>query len=424
MFNLKGFFMREQRFYYTDALKSILLGEVPFSVLKNEFKDKSFANMLFMTTFRQLNFIKCEVMPKFVKKKIPQKQSILEIIFYLAITELLFLNTPKYAVINSYVNIAKYKTDKFGANFVNAVLRNIAKNKDELLLNRKCKYFSPNFLKILKEDYSIAEISDMENFVTKEPFLDISLKHNESISPYDDAIILPTGSLRFGPNTIVNNIPNFSEGKWWVQDVSSSLAVKVLDNIKGKYVLDLCAAPGGKTAQLLDKGAIVSAVDISEKRLDKLKENMTRLKFDKNLEIICSDALLFVTDKKFDVILVDAPCSATGTYRRHPEIIHTRSLEDVEKMSRLQKQILQKSVKLLKSNGIILYSTCSLSKKEGEYQIYDFIKENPEFKIVPISLKDLSVSCTKDGFLRVLPQHFQNFSGADGFFVACLQRIN
>jgi 16S rRNA (cytosine967-C5)-methyltransferase len=377
-----------------------------------------------MTTFRQLHFIKTEIMPKFVKKKIPQKQNILEFILYLAITELMFLNTPQYAVINSYVNVAKAKTDKFGANFVNAVLRNVSKNKDELLANRKCKYFSPDFLKILKRDYSKKEISEMEKFVSIEPLLDISLKSTEDASLYETATILPTKTLRFASNTIVKDIYGFDEGRWWVQDISSSLAVKSLGNIKNKSVLDLCAAPGGKTAQLLDGGAIVTAVDVSEIRLERLKENMHRLKFDKNLEIFCADALSFEANKKFDIILIDAPCSATGTYRRHPEIIHTKKMDDVEKMARLQKQILQNAKKLLKDNGIILYSTCSLSKKEGEKQINEFIQENTNFVVKPISLDDVSFSYTKDGFLRILPQHFQIFYGADGFFVACLQRIN
>ena len=220
--------MKEQRIYYAEVLKDILINGVSFSVIKNDFEDKNFANMLFMTTFRQLHFIKTEIMPKFVKKKIPQKQNILEFILYLAITELMFLNTPQYAVINSYVNVAKAKTDKFGANFVNAVLRNVSKNKDELLANRKCKYFSPDFLKILKRDYSKKEISEMEKFVSIEPLLDISLKSTEDASLYETATILPTKTLRFASNTIVKDIYGFDEGRWWGQDISSSLAVNLV----------------------------------------------------------------------------------------------------------------------------------------------------------------------------------------------------
>ena len=209
-----------------------------------------------------------------------------------------------------------------------------------------------------------------------------------------------------------------------MQDVSSSLCVKSLSNLKGKKVLDLCAAPGGKTAQLLDAGAIVTAVDISETRLNKLKENIERLRLESNLKIICSDILDLTLDEKFDIVLLDAPCSATGTFRRHPEIINTKTLSDIKKLASLQEKLLIKASSFVKQNGILLYSTCSLSKKEGELQIKNFIKNNDNYKILPINLSGINNSITKEGFIRVLPQHFDDFLGADGFFIASLQRKN
>ncbi|MBQ2884242.1 MAG: RsmB/NOP family class I SAM-dependent RNA methyltransferase [Alphaproteobacteria bacterium] len=416
--------MIENREDYAEVLKNILHDGLSFSAVKNEFKEKSFANMLFMTAFRNLTFIKTEVLPLFVKKKIPQKQNILEFILYLGITEILFMNTPDYAIINSYVDVAKSKTDKFGANFVNAVLRNVLRKKDELLKNRKTKYFSKKFLEILKQDYKAQEIEDMEKYANIEPMLDITTKHNIDQSIYNDATLLPSGSVRFAANTIVENIAGFANGDWWVQDVSSSLCVKSLSNLKGKKVLDLCAAPGGKTAQLLDAGAIVTAVDISETRLNKLKENIERLRLESNLKIICSDILDLTLDEKFDIVLLDAPCSATGTFRRHPEIINTKTLSDIKKLASLQEKLLIKASSFVKQNGILLYSTCSLSKKEGELQIKNFIKNNDNYKILPINLSGINNSITKEGFIRVLPQHFDDFLGADGFFIASLQRKN
>ncbi len=416
--------MIENREDYAEVLKNILHDGLSFSAVKNEFKEKSFANMLFMTAFRNLTFIKTEVLPLFVKKKIPQKQNILEFILYLGITEILFMNTPDYAIINSYVDVAKSKTDKFGANFVNAVLRNVLRKKDELLKNRKTKYFSKKFLEILKQDYKAQEIEDMEKYANIEPMLDITTKHNINQSIYSDATLLPTGTVRFAANTIVENIAGFANGDWWVQDVSSSLCVKSLSNLKGKKVLDLCAAPGGKTAQLLDAGAIVTAVDISETRLNKLKENIERLRLESNLKIICSDILDLTLNEKFDIVLLDAPCSATGTFRRHPEIINTKTLSDVKKLASLQEKLLIKASSFVKQNGILLYSTCSLSKKEGELQIKNFIKNNDNYKILPINLSGINNSITKEGFIRVLPQHFDDFLGADGFFIASLQRKN
>ncbi len=417
--------MAENRAEYAKILKSVLEENASFSIIKNTIsdKEKGFFNMLFMTTFRQLTFIKNEVLPQFVKKKIPQKQNLLNYILYLGIAELLFMDTPDYAVINSYVEAAKFKTDKFGANFINAVLRNVLRQKERLLKERKSGYFSKNFLQILKQDYSMDEIAQMEKFAAIEPPLDLTFKHNASTNNYA-GILLPTGSLRLPSNTKVTKLDGFKEGCWWVQDAASALAVKCLTDVKGKQVLDLCAAPGGKTAQLLDAGAIVTAVDISQNRLAILKENMNRLRLTEHLTTVCSDALAFSTDKKFDIILIDAPCSATGTFRRHPEILHTKTLADVKMQAALQQKILEHSTSFLASHGLILYTTCSLAKAEGERQIHTFLKTHPEFEIMPIVSTALKNMRSKEGFIRVFPQYFAEFSGIDGFFIACLKRKN
>lgn len=417
--------MAENRAEYAEIFKSILNNGASFSIIKNDItdKDKGFINMLFMTTLRQLTFIKTEVLAKFVKKKIPQKQNILEYLLYLGAAEILFMNTPDYAVINSYVEAAKAKTDKFGGNFVNAVLRNILRQKEQLIKNRQSGYFSKNFLQILKQDYTASEIAEMEKFSVIEPPLDLTIKHNCS-ADISDGIMLPTGSLRLSANTKVTELKGFSDGNWWVQDAASAIAVKCLSDLKGKRVLDLCAAPGGKTAQLLDAGAIVTAVDISENRIMRLKENIDRLKLGENLTTICADALHFSTNEKFDIILLDAPCSATGTFRRHPEIMHTKTLNDVKKQAGLQQKILEHSISLLATGGFILYATCSLAKAEGERQINNFLKTHPEFEVVKIKTAGTENMLTKEGYLRILPYSLKEFSGIDGFFVACLKRKN
>ena len=417
--------MNNSRLNYANWLRDILTSDLSFSALKNEIQnnDKAFVNMLFLTTFRQLTFIKTEVMPKFIKKKIPQKQNILEYILYLGITELLFMETPNYAVINSYVDVAKEKTDKYGANFVNAILRNVLRNKDDLLQNRKTKYFSNSFIKLLKLDYTKKEIEEMEAFVDMEVPLDISIKKDYKHT-YNDATKLDDLTLRFCLNTIIVNIDGFEEGMIWAQDFASSLAVKCLDdiNLEGKKVLDLCAAPGGKTAQLLDRGAKVVAVDISTDRLSRLKENINRLKLNENLNTICANALDIELKDEFDVVLVDAPCSATGTFRRHPEIIHTKQINDIKKQANLQKKILENAKKMVKKGGILVYATCSLSKDEGEKQVLNFVKSNEDYIIKPIKIKNYEFLSDENGFVRVLPQKLEKHSGCDGFFVACLQR--
>jgi 16S rRNA (cytosine967-C5)-methyltransferase len=416
--------MAENRADYALALQKILTEGFSFSQFKDKFSDKSFANMLFMTTFRQLYFIKDEVLPQFVKKKIPQKQQILQYILFLGASEILFLETPDYAVINSYVEAAKKLCNQFGGNFVNAVLRHVAKDKGTLLANRQKSFFPPAFIKILKQDYTAQAIAQMEQFVTIEPPLDITLRNEEDTILDDIGQKLNTGSVRLPANTKVNTLKGYEEGLWWVQDISSSLAVRVIPELRGKKVLDLCAAPGGKTAQLLGKGAMVTALDISESRLSTLKSNIERLHLEKNLTILCKDALNFVPQEKYDVILLDAPCSATGTFRRHPEILHTKTLGDVKKQASLQKSLLEHICSYVVPNGLLIYATCSLSKIEGEVQINQFLRKHSEYHIVPISKPGFTEFTTKEGYLRLIPKNFKYFSGADGFFIACLQRKN
>ena len=418
--------MSSGRFFYVEALKDIMEAKSSLSNIKNNVieNDKAFFNMLFMTALRNLYFIKNEVLPQFVKKKIQKKQEILEYVLYLGAIEILFLKTPSYAVINSYVEVAKKKTDKFGANFVNAVLRNIDRKKDEILKNRKSGYFSKNFIEILKKDYSENEIKQIEEYVNIEPMLDLTYKKGINFNA-DKGIKLYENSLRLPSSTKVEDIEGFSEGDFWVQDISSSMAVRAIgDNLENLKALDLCAAPGGKTAQLLSLRADVVAVDIAEDRLEILKENMKRLKLGDNLSIVCMDALEFNSDEKFDIVLVDAPCSATGTFRRHPEIIYTKTQKDVKKMADLQIKILQHAKSFLSNNGILVYATCSLAKDEGERIIEKFLNANDDFIVRKIKIEKMDKSITKEGYLRILPHHLKEFFGTDGFFVACLQRKN
>lgn len=423
--------MADNRTEYAEFLQRILNGDTSFSLLKQSVpaEKRGFFNMLFMTTLRRLTFIKETVLPRFIKKKVPQKQRILECILYLGTAELLFMDTPAYAVLNSYAEAAKKLNGKFGANFVNAVLRNILRNKGALLSLPRDKHFSHDFLKILKQDYTPDEISAMEKFAEYEPPLDITLK-DQTVNPLTDGEVLFAGTVRLPSNVKVTELPGYEEGKWWVQDAASALAVKCLPEIKGKNILDICAAPGGKTAQLLAAGAQVTAVDISEQRLGVLRENMRRLKLVQNLTTVRADALTYSPTEKYDIILLDVPCSATGTFRRHPEIMHTKTTEDVRRQEKLQREILQHICEFLLPGGILLYATCSLAKAEGERQISRFLAARTDFEVLPITAAETEHLRTKEGFIRVLPQNFlpkpasreEDMTGADGFFIACLQR--
>ena len=286
------------------------------------------------------------------------------------------------------------------------------------LLNRLQQEYPSHIVDILIRAINSEEV--FKGFIKNSFVIDEDLSSIPGIEK-ENNIYRYSSSYKIG-KSILHEI-----GGIYAMDPSAIKAVELFSSTKREYILDLCAAPGGKTAQLLDAGAKVTAVDISQERLEILRENMKRLNLTDNLQIVCDDALQFSSSKKFDIILADAPCSATGTYRRHPEIIHTKTRQDVFQQAQLQKDILEHAVSLLSDDGKIVYVTCSLAKDEGEKQINTFLKQHSEFVAAPISVLGTEHMLTKEGYLRVLPQYFNipgqpDLSGADGFFIACLQR--
>jgi len=391
-------------------------------------EDSAFLTMLVLTALRKMVFLQ-KILKTLVVKKLSKQSSCVRAVLVLGAVELLFMQTPDYAVINSYVGIVKKKANRYVGGFVNAVLRKISQQKQEFLKAEKGEFFSQSFRTMLKKSYSAKQIDEIEKTVLMQPALDISCKDDESALRLAKAVggqILPLGTVRLMTKGRVEMLPDFEKGCWWVQDFSSALPVKMLDNVDGKKVLELCAAPGGKTAQLLTKGAKVTCLDVSEERLSVLQENMARLGL-RPEKVVCQDGIEFLEkcDEKFDVVVLDAPCSATGTLRRHPEVVFLKSQKDVERAVALQKKFLDRVAKVLNKGGVLLYCTCSLSKDEGEVQIKEFLHKNSDFKVVDWAKNiptDLASVVTEDGFLRVLPQYLAKFGGADGFFAACLQK--
>ncbi len=393
--------------------------QIPSDIAGN---DVAFVRMLVMTSLRHLPYIEQVINRLSSQKK--SKSALVKNILTLGACELLYMQSPDYAVINSYVNIAKKQLNRFASGFINAVLRNIGRQKTQLQQADRGQFFNQAFKKLLQTSYDKNTIDLIEKSSITEPLLDITIM--DSSSPINElGQLLPLGTLRLKTKGKINELPDYDKGVWWVQDFSSSLPVKLLDNLKGKNVLDLCAAPGGKTAQLLSSGAIVTAVDISASRLKILQQNLQRLKLSPH-DIICADAVDYLnsTKEKYDIILLDAPCSATGTIRRHPEIAQIKTSQDVINQSLLQSQILKLIPNVLKPHGYLIYCTCSLCREEGEDQILSFLADNPTFNIVnlapklPDELKNLADS---HGFIRILPHYLLSFGNADGFFIACLQ---
>ncbi len=388
-------------------------------------EDNAFITMLILTSLRHLVYIR-KVLKNLISRKLSKQNAVCRTALILGATELLYMQTPDYAVINSYVNLVKQKTDRYIAGFANAVLRKIGREKENLVHTDTGEFFPQSFRTLLRQDYSAKTIDAIETASAIEPRLDITCIDASSAQKLNGQI-LPLGTIRLTGRGRINLLPDYDKGTWWVQDFSSSLPVKMLDNLADKNVLELCAAPGGKTAQLLNAGARVTCLDISKERLKILEENLNRLHLTPE-RILCCDGLKFLeqTDNKYDIVLLDAPCSATGTLRRHPEIVHLKTSADVSAQTVVQKQFLQRVGGVLKPNGILLYCTCSLCRDEGENQINSFLRNQPEFKIIDLRQKipqELSAVVTDEGFIRILPQHLASFGGADGFFIACLQKV-
>lgn len=416
--------MTDLREIALENLKNVLDKKYDVSQTNEADADNAFVMMITLTALRKLVYIK-SILKTLITKKLSKQNIIGQCALILGAVELLYMKTPDYAVINSYVNLVKTKTDRYVAGFVNAVLRKIAKQKDIFISADKGDFFPQEFKTLLKKSYSTKEIEKIEKSSQNEPMLDITCISEESENKLGGKK-LPLGSIRLEAKGKISELPDYDKGTWWVQDFSSALAIKMLVDIKGKKVLELCAAPGGKTAQLLSEGARVTCLDVSENRLKTLQENMKRLNL-KPEKIICEDGLSFLdkTNEKYEIIVLDAPCSATGTLRRHPEIVHIKTKNDVLAQAKLQKEFLNKIDTAIEDNGILLYCTCSLCKEEGEFQIKEFLENNKNYKIVNLKNKmpkELANMVTKEGFIRVLPCCADAFGGADGFFVACLKK--
>ena len=394
-------------------------------------EDAGFIKMLSQSLFR--HWVELEsILKQYIKKPLPAKEQTTQIILQLGAAELRYMQTPAYAAISEWVELSKKYANKYQSGLVNAVLRKVSNHPTNQ--TEEQHFFPTSFLKILKQDYSKEQIESMENAAQKsEPPLNITVKDN----PQDWAEklggrIITGNSLVLTSKGAVNALEGYKEGAWWVQDFAASLAVTIMGDIKGKRILDLCAAPGGKTAQLIAKGANVTALDISPARLETLKNNLERLNL-KAQDIICSDAISYLQNYQgegYDGILLDAPCSATGIFRRHPEILQHKDISDIKKQSEIQRKILQEVGKALKIGGFLVYSVCSLAKAEGKSQIRHFLEKDDSFTLIKLKESDLTSQqntaltslITEEGYLATLADKLPEIGGVDSFFIAKLQK--
>ncbi|MGV8997681.1 MAG: RsmB/NOP family class I SAM-dependent RNA methyltransferase [Parvibaculaceae bacterium] len=390
--------------------------------------DRGFARAIATTTIRHIGELDL-IIKRLLDKKLPPRAGITQTILRAALAELFFLDVKPHAVVDLAVEAATRDDDAMHfKSLVNAILRRALRERDTIRngIDGERAALQPWLWKSWIGIYGEIKTREIIRAQFNEPPLDLSLKDNTAPDEWAtklNATLLPSGSLRLHQSGRIETLEGFAEGAWWVQDAAAALPVKLLGDVKGRDVLDLCAAPGGKTLSLAARGASVTALDRSAPRLERLKENLERLSL--NAEIIVEDATKFGPERTWDFILLDAPCTATGTARRHPDVLLLKSAADRDRLTMLQARLLKKSAELLSLGGTLIYCTCSLEPEEGPAQIDAFLAAHPEFERVPVTADEvggLSEAITKTGDLRTLPCHWSEAGGLDGFYAARLRR--
>jgi len=397
-----------------------------------ERRERNLARMIVATVLRRKGQMDA-LIEKAQDKKQELRPSTIYYLLYIGIAQLLFMDVPDHAAVDVTVRLTEAEKMERQKGLINALLRRIGREgKDWLSALDEVQTNIPQWLlEQWVKDYGLTDAAKIAQASLTEAKTDITLKeHKEPKHSHWaetlDSTILPTGSLRRHGGGSVIDLEGFNDGAWWVQDASAAIPARLFGDIKDKIVIDLCAAPGGKTSQLAAQGAQVIALDRSAKRMERLTENMARMGFKDQVEIAIGDGALWLPREPVDAVLLDAPCSATGTLRRHPDVMHLKSGHDVSRLGDLQTRLLDNTAKMIKSDGMIIYCTCSLQKSEGERQVEQFLSNNGGFVRKPITADEiggLSDLVTEDGDLRILPHHLSDLGdlgGMDGFYVARL----
>ena len=349
-------------------------------------------------------------------------------ILRIAAAEIFFDKTPIHAAVDCAVRLAKEekKTVRFSG-LVNAICRKLVKRLEDgdILAT---PLLSPEFIAGLKTFYDMKTINRFGVVQGKRPPLDITIKDKSKERLYADLLngyLLPSGTIRLNYECQVTKLPGYEEGDWWVQDFSSSLPIRLLGSISGLTALDVCAAPGGKTLQLAAAGARVTSVEISKKRSKKLIKNLSRTKL--SAEVIIDDANSINLNNLFDIVLVDAPCSATGTIRRNCDLQYLEPHLRISKLVKKQRELLRGAMRFVKPGGQLLYCTCSLIPTEGEEILTEVLKFARNWKQNIITGYNFGIEpewIDIYGGLRLRPDFWQSIGGMDGFYIAILTRKN
>jgi len=424
-------------------------------------RDRALLRALIMAALRHRGALEARL-NALLQKPLPVGARALRHILHIGAAQILYLDVPNHAAIDLAVESAKRspQTSRF-APLVNAVLRHLtrrlAKAGNAETAEADAGAAAENapvwFSRQLTADYGAAKAAAIIAGQSALAPLDLTVKADAA--QWAERLggqVLPFGSVRLGANTAaVSELPGYEQGAWWVQNAAAALPARLLGDLRGRRVADLCAAPGGKTAQLAAAGAQVLAVDMSASRLARLRQNMARL----GLEVETAQGDLRALPqsagfKPFDAVLLDAPCSSTGTIRRHPDILWTKEPQDIANLARLQAELLAASLNWVKSGGVIMFCNCSLFKQEGEQLMADFLAEHKsQTRLLPFTAAEMQsllqpeagaaeaaaagALTDKDGFLRATPADMgeagdssggsDNVGGLDGFFAARLQKL-
>jgi 16S rRNA (cytosine967-C5)-methyltransferase len=390
-------------------------------------RDRALTRALVAAVLRRLGTLRYLV-DVFLDRGLPAQAPRVETALLLGAAQILFLKVPDHAAVDLSVRLAQ--TDRRAAGFaslVNAVLRRVTREgAARLAAIDSAAVDAPDWLLARWiAVYGEATARAIAAANRTEPALDLTAKSDPELwAEKLGGRVLPTQSLRLIAHGAVSGLPGFAEGAWWVQDAAASLPARLLGNVAGRRVADLCAAPGGKTAQLALDGAIVTAVDRAPARLERLRQNLARLRL--HAEIVLDNIEEWKAEP-FDAVLLDAPCSSTGTIRRHPDVVWRKSADDIVKLSAFQRRLLDRAVALVKPGGTLVYCTCSLEPEENEELVADLLTREPRLRRAPIGSADVfgcAEFISKDGDLRTLPCHFPHsdsrLAGIDGFYAARL----
>ena len=386
-------------------------------------RDRAFARLLVATVLRRLGQIDA-LIADCLNTPLAPRAAIVHDVLRLGIAQLMFLRTPPHAAVATSVDLAHARGFLSHKGLVNAVLRRLSVEGPERVERQDAARL--NTPEWLWRSWCRAYGEELAHAIAtahlKEAPLDLTLRAEDEIwCEKLGATKLPTGSLRRAAGGSVTALPGYAEGAWWIQDAAASLPVRLFNGITGRQVVDLCAAPGGKTAQLASAGAHVTAIDRSARRLDRLVTNLNRLGMP--VSAVAADALTWRPDEPVDAVLLDAPCTATGAIRRHPDVPHLKQPEDVARLAVVQENLLRAAVEMLRPGGTLVYCTCSLEPEEGSERVEALLRSGAPIERQPLDPGEIAAPAewvTSAGDLRTLPCHLSEYDGLDGFYAARL----